>query len=44
METTNNCLVNKLCTPCHGDVPPLATEEISKLLKELGHERYGLCQ
>ena len=37
MEITNSCLTNKSCTPCQGSIPPLATKEIRKLLKELGN-------
>lgn len=37
MEVINSCLADKSCTPCQGDVPPLATEEVNKLLKELGN-------
>jgi 4a-hydroxytetrahydrobiopterin dehydratase len=36
METTNSCLADKSCTPCQGGIPPLAHEEVNKLLKELG--------
>jgi len=34
-ESNNTCLVNKSCTPCQGDVPPLASDIALKLLSEL---------
>lgn len=35
MESSNNCLVNKLCIPCQGGTPPLTDKEVETLLKEL---------
>lgn len=36
MESTNICLANKSCIPCQGGVPSLTTQEVEKLLQELG--------
>ena len=33
----NNCLVNKVCVPCRGDVSPLPYKEREVLIKELGN-------
>lgn len=38
MENLNTCLVDKKCLPCQGGVPPLGTEDITRLLNELGHK------
>lgn len=35
MEPSNSCLVDKLCTPCKGSIPPLTPKEVEKLLGEL---------
>lgn len=35
MESSNNCLVNKLCIPCQGGTPPLTDKEAETLLEEL---------
>jgi len=32
----NVCLANKVCLPCHGDMPVLTQEVAEKLLTELG--------
>lgn len=36
MEDNNTCLLEKTCTPCQGEVPPLNPDIASGLLSELG--------
>jgi 4a-hydroxytetrahydrobiopterin dehydratase len=32
---TQNCLINKTCSPCQGGIPPLTRQEVDRLLHEL---------
>ena len=41
MNKFNECLLNKKCQPCQGRVPPLPSEEVERLLEELG-EKWAL--
>jgi len=36
-KKSNTCLINKVCTPCQGGVPPLSDKEQLRLLLELGN-------
>lgn len=35
MKDFDECLLNKNCQPCQGGVPPLPSEDVKRLLKEL---------
>ncbi|MBS0271693.1 MAG: 4a-hydroxytetrahydrobiopterin dehydratase [Proteobacteria bacterium] len=35
---SEECLVNKSCSPCQGGVPPLEEKNIKRLLQELGNK------
>ena len=38
MKNYNSCLLDKICTPCNGGVPPLDSDVISRLISELESE------
>lgn len=38
MNKLNICLTNKKCQPCQGGIPPLSSEDVERLLEELGEK------
>lgn len=38
MKKFNTCLLDKICTPCQGGIPPLSLKKAAKLLLELGND------
>ena len=37
MKNSNTCLLDKTCTPCQGEIPPLSFDIAFRLLLELGN-------